>query len=136
MPFQELEEYILVITRIQVHEVVQRALAHDTQARHRTGNALLGASPDTWTFCRLGTMGRARVGPWHGATASLLGYDRLCQAMSDQSLSHSRQSLSHSREKRSNSATGTALSWIVESGRAKQGFASVMGNGFPGLPVS
>ena len=56
--------------------------------------------------------------------------------MSDQSLSHSRQSLSHSREKRSNSATGTALSWIVESGRAKQGFASVMGNGFPGLPVS
>ena len=41
VPFQELEEYILVITSIQVHEVVQQALAHDTQARHCTGHRVM-----------------------------------------------------------------------------------------------
>ena len=94
--------YLSHLTRIHVHVVVQRAHWHMTRRPAIAGNALLGASPARGHSVGLAT----RVGPGRDTPAArqrhwLLGYDRICQAVSDPSLSHSRESLSLPRESES-----------------------------------
>ena len=69
--------------------------------------AMLGASPFK--------LHHGPAGPGRGTPRRRASFTaRLCQAVSDPSLSHSRKSLSHSRERRSNSATQGSCVTVVK----------------------